>query len=231
MKRLIHPMWLIVASLAALTACTSASGPTFNAYTLTGADGAPTYQVTCHGLLEGRSVCEQQAQQICGDQAVRVVEAIAGLGQTRGGEADARILTFQCGAAPAPAPIAAAAVLVEPQQTPAPQAAPLTATVHFATNQATLSDEARSRLDALLEQVRSAPVSGARIDGYTDSTGPLRINQPLSTARAQAAARYLRERGVRTLQVRGHGPHDPVADNRTRSGRAQNRRADVELRP
>ncbi|KVE37961.1 hypothetical protein WS68_24720 [Burkholderia sp. TSV86] len=223
-------MWLIVALLAALTACTSASGPTFNAYTLTGADGVPTYQVTCHGLLEGLSVCEQQAQQICGDQAVRVVETIAGLGQTRGGEADARILTFQCGAAPAPAPIAAAAVEAAPQA-PAPKVAPLTTTVHFATNQATLSDEARSRLDALLEQVRSAPVSGARIDGYTDSTGPLRINQPLSAARAQAAARYLRERGVRALQVRGHGPRDPVADNRTRSGRAQNRRADVELRP
>jgi len=66
-----------------------------------------------------------------------------------------------------------------------------------------------------------------RVDGYTDATGKEEYNQKLSERRAQAVADYLHSKGVSTdskMQVQGYGEADPIADNKTEEGRAQNRR-------
>ena len=72
-------------------------------------------------------------------------------------------------------------------------------------------------------------VQSIRVDGHTDSTGPEEYNMGLSERRADAVKDQLVSDGVDSSLVEtvGHGENDPVADNATREGRAQNRRAVV----
>ena len=71
-----------------------------------------------------------------------------------------------------------------------------------------------------------------RIVGHTDSTGSDAINNPLSVDRAESVRDYLVARGVaaQRIQVTGVGSRQPVADNGTEAGRAQNRRVEIFLR-
>ena len=68
--------------------------------------------------------------------------------------------------------------------------------------------------------------------GHTDSVGSDAYNQGLSERRAKAAADYLISQGVdaSSILTRGLGESDPVADNSTKSGRAKNRRVEIETR-
>lgn len=72
-----------------------------------------------------------------------------------------------------------------------------------------------------------------QVNGYTDSTGSFQTNQKLSEERAGSVARYLMNQGVASSRIRstGFGPRDPIADNSTASGRAQNRRVEIQLLP
>jgi outer membrane protein OmpA-like peptidoglycan-associated protein len=76
------------------------------------------------------------------------------------------------------------------------------------------------------------PAMRVRIVGHTDSTGSDAINNPLSVDRAQSVRDYLAGRGVAPTRVdtAGHGSREPVADNATEAGRAQNRRVEIYLR-
>lgn len=71
-----------------------------------------------------------------------------------------------------------------------------------------------------------------RIIGHTDSSGSDTINNPLSLDRAEAVRDYLAGKGVASsrIEVAGHGEREPVADNATPAGRAQNRRVEIFLR-
>jgi outer membrane protein OmpA-like peptidoglycan-associated protein len=71
-----------------------------------------------------------------------------------------------------------------------------------------------------------------RIVGHTDSTGTDAINNPLSVERAESVRDYLVARGVaaQRIQVSGVGSRQPVADNASEAGRAQNRRVEIFLR-
>lgn len=73
------------------------------------------------------------------------------------------------------------------------------------------------------------PVTRIRIVGYTDSTGSDAINYPLSVNRANAVRNYLVSVGVdpSRITIDGRGPENPVADNATAAGRAQNRRVEI----
>ncbi|MFV0478550.1 MAG: OmpA family protein [Parahaliea sp.] len=72
-----------------------------------------------------------------------------------------------------------------------------------------------------------------RVTGHTDSTGNRSHNQTLSEQRARAVSDYLVSRGITQsrLYVQGVGPDQPVADNSTTSGRAQNRRVELYILP
>ena len=71
-----------------------------------------------------------------------------------------------------------------------------------------------------------------RIVGHTDNTGNDAINNPLSIERAQRVRDYLVARGINAerIVVEGRGSREPIADNGTESGRAQNRRVEILLR-
>ena len=69
--------------------------------------------------------------------------------------------------------------------------------------------------------------------GFTDSTGGDKINLPLSQARADSVANYIKHQGVSPTRVTayGRGSQNPFGDNKTAEGRSQNRRVEINLRP
>lgn len=104
-----------------------------------------------------------------------------------------------------------------------------TLTTTFAFDSAELSDADKAELDRLAEILANPKLSfvAASVDGYTDSVGSDKYNEKLSQRRAQAVVDYLKAKGVSMIDnvtVRGLGEADPVADNSTEDGRAQNRR-------
>jgi len=102
--------------------------------------------------------------------------------------------------------------------------------VTFKLGSATLSDEAKATLDGIASQV-SSQRSGwmLEIQGFTDSTGSENINESLSQRRAENVLRYLVSKNVPLFRISivGLGEANPVADNKTREGREQNRRVEV----
>ena len=103
--------------------------------------------------------------------------------------------------------------------------------VTFATNSATLSSVAMDSLNRAAETLVQYPETTITIAGHTDSTGRDAINEPLSNQRASSVANYLVQRGVSGSRVStiGYGSRQPIASNSTESGRAQNRRVEVEI--
>lgn len=67
------------------------------------------------------------------------------------------------------------------------------------------------------------------VEGHTDSTGSKATNMALSQARAEAVANYLVAQGVpqASISTVGYGDEKPLANNKTKQGRKQNRRVDV----
>ena len=113
------------------------------------------------------------------------------------------------------------------------QAVPATGpatTVHFAFDRSNLDATDRAKLDQVVAgSAGMAQVEGVSVVGHTDSIGSRRYNQGLSMRRATAVAEYMTSRGVPpgNIAVAGAGESQPVASNRTRRGRAANRRAEV----
>jgi OOP family OmpA-OmpF porin len=107
-----------------------------------------------------------------------------------------------------------------------------TQTVTFSLNSSTLSQEAKSSLDQIASDL-SGQASGYMLElqGYTDSTGSEQYNVGLSQRRAEAVERYLVSKSVPLFRVSivGLGKDNPIADNKTSTGRAQNRRVEVRV--
>ena len=68
--------------------------------------------------------------------------------------------------------------------------------------------------------------------GHSDSTGSAEANRELARRRAAAVADYLAQRGVARgrIMVESRGDLEPIADNLTEAGRAQNRRVELVVR-
>lgn len=96
----------------------------------------------------------------------------------------------------------------------------------FATNSSELSADAMQTLTDLNRVLKKYPKNRIVVQGYTDSTGTVALNQKLSTARAKAVYDFLLGSGLKTKSITyiGYGPADPIASNSTAAGRAQNRR-------
>jgi hypothetical protein len=122
-----------------------------------------------------------------------------------------------------------------PPPTPPPPPPPLSRRivlrgVNFDFNKSDIRPDSRPVLDHAAEFLRDNPNVRISIEGYTDSVGSESYNEALSLRRAEAVFRYLVNHGVAPARMEavGYGEAQPVADNDTESGRAQNRR--VELR-
>ncbi len=106
--------------------------------------------------------------------------------------------------------------------------------LRFPSGQADLPADNYSLLSKLQSVIESIGAAEIEIQGHTDSTGSPEINSRLSEARADAVRNYLVENVVVdewNIIANGYGDQEPIASNRTRDGRAQNRRVDVIIRP
>jgi len=104
--------------------------------------------------------------------------------------------------------------------------------VLFASGRYQLTPEGKEALDKLAKNVEGKKHFVIEIEGFTDKTGPVTLNLELSQKRAEAVARYLtveRQIPLRSVHILGVGSSSPVADNKTRQGRSQNRRVEVRL--
>jgi OOP family OmpA-OmpF porin len=99
----------------------------------------------------------------------------------------------------------------------------------FGFDSVTFSDNFVQSLGEVASVLKAHPQARAIIVGHTDSIGAEVYNQTLSERRAQSVVAQLVELGVNQEQLewRGEGESNPVADNATREGRAQNRRVEV----
>ena len=99
--------------------------------------------------------------------------------------------------------------------------------VFFDTASANIKPESYPDLDRVVDFMNSAVTSATGVvEGHTDSVGDEAYNQGLSQRRADAVRKYLVDKGVAAarLEAKGFGESQPVADNKTAEGRAQNRR-------
>lgn len=108
----------------------------------------------------------------------------------------------------------------------------------FATGSSTLSSTAKSSLSNFANVLKQNTDCDVAVQGYTDNAGwknstveqSQQKNLDLSQQRAQAVTTYLQSLGVSSNQIRsttGYGEANPVADNATAAGKAQNRRVEV----
>ena len=105
--------------------------------------------------------------------------------------------------------------------------------VTFATGRYDLSPAAQSALANAAQTLATYNETTITSVGHTDSTGSDAINNPLSYNRANSVASYLNQRGVAAnrMSVSGQGSRQPIADNNTDYGRAQNRRVEILINP
>jgi outer membrane protein OmpA-like peptidoglycan-associated protein len=102
--------------------------------------------------------------------------------------------------------------------------------INFDFDKAVIKPEAEGVLDAAVEVLKENPDVHVTVKGYTDSIGTDEYNMKLSDRRANAVKNYLASHGIDAsrLSAEGFGEKDPVADNKTKDGRAQNRRVTLD---
>lgn len=104
----------------------------------------------------------------------------------------------------------------------------------FALGQAELTDEAKVEIDDLVKTLASEPKNVfLEVEGHTDSTGSAEYNKRLGMERADAVKMYIYETHnipLHKINVVSYGEDRPVAPNKTRDGRAQNRRVVIKVR-
>jgi len=104
--------------------------------------------------------------------------------------------------------------------------------VFFATGSSKLLAKSFPKLNDVVTILKENPSYKVNIDGHTDNTGKADKNQTLSNARAASVKTYLVSKGVdeSRLTSMGYGQDKPVADNKTATGRARNRRVEMSVR-
>jgi outer membrane protein OmpA-like peptidoglycan-associated protein len=104
----------------------------------------------------------------------------------------------------------------------------ITEKIFFQLGKSKIMPVSYSILDELAELLIKNPDITIRIEGYTDNIGKPAANLKLSQARAEAVMNYLAQRGVASnrMTAKGYGMANPIADNKTAKGRAENRRVE-----
>jgi outer membrane protein OmpA-like peptidoglycan-associated protein len=110
-----------------------------------------------------------------------------------------------------------------------------TVTVYFTTGSAGLGPKAKATIDEAAAWVKTQNTKGwvMAVIGYADSTGNSQRNIDLSERRANAVIYYIVSKYKmplnRLVQPFGYGQLEPVAENKTKTGRAKNRRVEIRL--
>ena len=103
----------------------------------------------------------------------------------------------------------------------------------FKFGQAKMPEDMQGQIDQIVQQLKANPNGGfIEIEGHTDNVGPKSINYKLGLERAEAVKRYLYENQqipLHKMNVISYGEEKPIAPNKTRAGRAQNRRVVIKV--
>lgn len=100
----------------------------------------------------------------------------------------------------------------------------------FASGESNLGPSSFETLRKIQDLIAVVPAEQIVIEGHTDSTGSAKVNQPLSEKRAESVKQYLVSQGVgenTQVEAKGYGSDKPLVTNKTKEGRATNRRVDV----
>ena len=123
------------------------------------------------------------------------------------------------------APVEAAPVQPAPQQLV--EDLNMELRVFFDTNKSNIKDQYKPEIAKVAEKLSEYPNATARIEGHTDNTGPRALNERLSLARANSVKSALVSEynvDAARLSTQGFAWDQPIADNKTKEGRAMNRR-------
>ena len=101
----------------------------------------------------------------------------------------------------------------------------------FDFDKSVLKPEGKAKLNDLVDKVKAINLEVIIAVGHTDSIGTDAYNQKLSMRRSEAVKAYLVSKGVEKARIytEGKGEKQPVADNKTKEGRAKNRRVEIEV--
>ena len=101
----------------------------------------------------------------------------------------------------------------------------------FASGKAKITKSSQTELDNLLSLLNDIPTLKLEIAGHTDSVGKASSNKKLSSRRAKAVVDFLVKKGISAdrLVAKGYGEDKPIASNKTKEGRQQNRRTEFEV--
>ena len=104
--------------------------------------------------------------------------------------------------------------------------------VNFGNNSAKLTVTSFRVLDDMAKTLKRYPNQKVEIAGHTDSSGASSYNQSLSQKRAESVRRYMISQGVAAgnLVAKGYGESKPLTSNKTKVGRASNRRVELKLK-
>jgi len=99
----------------------------------------------------------------------------------------------------------------------------------FATGASTLLPGAQTQLNQVADALKTQAEHHFVVEGHTDNQGTDKINDDLSTRRANAVRDYLIVRGVSAAAItaQGYGSTRPIGDNKSTEGRAMNRRVEI----
>ena len=103
--------------------------------------------------------------------------------------------------------------------------------IEFETGKATIKPHSFQILDLIADIFIENSNYIVEVQGHTDNTGKAELNKTLSQKRAEAVMNYLIGKGVpaERLSAVGYGPDVPIADNKTKAGRAKNRRVEFKI--
>ena len=104
---------------------------------------------------------------------------------------------------------------------------------NFKFGKVSLPDEAKTKIDQMVSQLKQDPKNiFLEIEGHTDNVGTAKVNEEIGLARAEAVKKYLYDQyqiPLHKMNVISYGKDKPVAPNKTKAGRAQNRRVVIKV--
>ncbi len=103
--------------------------------------------------------------------------------------------------------------------------------IFFDVDKDTIKPKSKTTLDNAVKVLKEFPSVRVEIIGHTDADGDRDHNVDLSRRRAESVKKYLVDKGLdgSRITTRGAGPDEPIADNKTAKGKAQNRRIEFKL--
>jgi peptidoglycan-associated lipoprotein len=103
----------------------------------------------------------------------------------------------------------------------------------FKFGQTKMPEDMQMKIDEIVSQLKANPNGGfIEIEGHTDNVGEKNLNYKLGLDRAEAVKRYLYENQqipLHKINVISYGEEKPIAPNKTKTGRAQNRRVVIKV--